>query len=43
VRCLCGVDEAFVRRVFEQLRWGAEDVEWDCYALAFEAALSVKK
>jgi hypothetical protein len=38
-----GVDEALVRRVFEQLRWGPEDYEWDCYALAFEAALSVKR
>jgi hypothetical protein len=37
-----GVDEEFVRRVFEQLRCGPEDFEWDCYALAFEAALSVK-
>lgn len=38
-----GIDEALVRRVFEQLRWGPEDSEWDCYALAFEAALSVKR
>jgi hypothetical protein len=37
------VDEAFVRRIFEQLRWGPEDFEWDYYALAFEAALSIKR
>jgi hypothetical protein len=43
VSMAAGVDEAFVRRVFEQLRYGPEDVQWDCYALAFEAALSVKK
>ena len=38
------VDGGFVRRVFEQLRLGADDVEWDSYALAFEAAYeSVKR
>ena len=40
---MIGVDEALVRSVFEQLRRGHEDYEWDCYALAFEAALSVKR
>ena len=40
---LMGVDETFVRRVFEQLRLGPEDFEWDCYSLAFETALSVKR
>lgn len=40
---MSGVDEGFVRRVFEQLKWGSEDIEWDCYALAFEAALNVKR
>lgn len=38
-----GVDGGFVRRVFEQLRWGPQDVEWDCLTLAFEAALGVKR
>jgi hypothetical protein len=38
-----GVDEALVRRLFEQLRWGPEDFEWDSYALAFEVALNVKR
>lgn len=38
-----GVDEAFVKRVFEQLRLGPDDVEWNCYSLAFEAALSIKR
>ncbi|KAI0067780.1 DUF1740-domain-containing protein [Artomyces pyxidatus] len=37
-----GVNIEFVRRVFEQCRSGAEDVEWDVLALAFEAAINVK-
>lgn len=38
------VDEGYVRRVFEQLRLGTEDVEWDSYALACEVAYgSVKR
>lgn len=37
------VDGVFVRRIFEQLRLGAEDVEWDSYALAFEAAYESAK
>jgi hypothetical protein len=38
-----GVDEAFVRRVFERLRWGPEDFEWLLYSLDFEAALNIKR
>lgn len=38
-----GVDEALIRRVFEQLRWGCEDFVWDSYALAFEGALNIKR
>ncbi|KAG9314260.1 NRDE-2, necessary for RNA interference-domain-containing protein [Chiua virens] len=37
-----GVNEEFVRAIFNQLRCGAEDYQWDVYALAFEAAVSVK-
>ncbi|KAL4070834.1 NRDE-2, necessary for RNA interference-domain-containing protein [Scleroderma citrinum] len=37
-----GVDREFVRAVFDQLRCGTEDYEWDTYALAFEAAASMK-
>ncbi|KAF9229150.1 hypothetical protein BS17DRAFT_771093 [Gyrodon lividus] len=36
------VNEEFVRAVFNQLRCGTEDYEWDVYALAFEAAGNVK-
>ncbi|KAH7912572.1 NRDE-2, necessary for RNA interference-domain-containing protein [Hygrophoropsis aurantiaca] len=39
---LCSVDEEFTRALFQQLRCGADDCEWDGYALAFEAALNVK-
>lgn len=37
------LDGDFVRRVFGQLRLGADDVEWDILALTFEAAVSVKR
>ncbi|KAJ6621607.1 NRDE-2, necessary for RNA interference-domain-containing protein [Mycena sp. CBHHK59/15] len=37
-----GVDVPFVRALFSQLRLGADDVEWDLLALAFEAASNVK-
>ncbi|KZP04494.1 hypothetical protein FIBSPDRAFT_843925 [Athelia psychrophila] len=36
------VDVGFVRRVFQQLKCGPQDSDWDCLTLAFEAALSVK-
>ncbi|EIW86838.1 hypothetical protein CONPUDRAFT_134183 [Coniophora puteana RWD-64-598 SS2] len=36
------VDVAFVRGVFQQLRFDDEDYEWDEYALAFEASINVK-
>lgn len=38
-----GVDQEFVRAVFDQLRCGIEDYEWDTYALAFEAAVNMKQ
>ena len=38
-----GVNQGFVRRVFEQCRMGGDDVEWDTLALAFEAAVNVKR
>lgn len=38
-----GVDQDVVRRVFSQCRLGNDDVEWDLLALAFEAAVGVKK
>jgi len=37
-----GFDVPFVRRVFEQLRRGNDDFEWDALALAFEAAVNMK-
>jgi NRDE-2, necessary for RNA interference len=37
------LDVHLVRRVFSQLRGVVEDVRWDSFALAFEAAVSVKK
>ncbi|THH18087.1 hypothetical protein EW146_g2843 [Bondarzewia mesenterica] len=37
-----GVNQDFVRRIFQQCRLGGDDVEWDVLALAFEAANSVK-
>ncbi|KAH0838206.1 NRDE-2, necessary for RNA interference-domain-containing protein [Lanmaoa asiatica] len=37
-----GVHEEFVRAIFNQLRCGAEDYQWDVYGLAFEASVSVK-
>ena len=40
---LQGIDQDFVRAVFKQLRCGTEDYGWDLYALAFEAALNVKR
>ena len=40
---LQGIDQDFVRAVFKQLRCGSEDYEWDLYALAFEAALNIKR
>lgn len=33
----------FVRRVFQQCRMGNDDMEWDSFAIAFEAALNMKK
>ncbi|KAF9022470.1 hypothetical protein BDZ89DRAFT_1102857 [Hymenopellis radicata] len=36
------VDQPYVRRIFKQLRIGANDWEWDVLSLAFEAALNVK-
>ncbi|KAK1228610.1 hypothetical protein PQX77_008204 [Marasmius sp. AFHP31] len=39
---VAGVDTEQVRRIFQQLRLGREDIEWDTLALAFEAALDVK-
>lgn len=38
-----GVNEEFVRAIFHQLRCGAEDHQWDVYAMAFEAAINVKR
>lgn len=38
-----GVNQELVRAVFDQLRCGTEDHEWDTYALAFEAAANVKQ
>lgn len=38
-----GVNQEFVRAVFDQLRCGTEDHEWDTYALSFEAAASMKR
>lgn len=38
-----GVQEEFVRAIFSQLRCGAEDYQWDVYALAFEASVNVKR
>jgi hypothetical protein len=40
---VAGVDVSFVRKVFEQCRMGDDDVEWDVLALAFEAAIDVKR
>ena len=39
---LHSVDQSIVRTVFRQLRFGADDIEWDSLALAFEATLNVK-
>ncbi|KAJ6604525.1 NRDE-2, necessary for RNA interference-domain-containing protein [Mycena vulgaris] len=39
---LKGVDVPFVRNVFNQLRLGNDDPDWDVFALAFEAVSSVK-
>ncbi|KAJ7169756.1 NRDE-2, necessary for RNA interference-domain-containing protein [Mycena filopes] len=39
---LDGVDTAFVRNIFDQLRLGNDDVQWDSFALAFAAASNVK-
>ncbi len=38
-----GVDQPYVRRIFQQLRHGVNDWEWDVLSLAFESALSVKR
>lgn len=38
-----GVNAEFVRAIFQQLRCGAEDYQWDVYALAFEASINVKR
>jgi hypothetical protein len=40
---LKGVDVPFVRNVFSQLRLVNDDQKWDTFALAFEAASSVKR
>lgn len=37
------LDANFVRQVFEQIRIGNNDYQWDCLTLAFEAAVDVKK
>ncbi|KIJ68583.1 hypothetical protein HYDPIDRAFT_24843 [Hydnomerulius pinastri MD-312] len=37
-----GVNEEFVKAVFNQLRCGMEDCEWDVHALAFESAVNAK-
>ncbi|TFY82820.1 hypothetical protein EWM64_g1196 [Hericium alpestre] len=37
-----GVNQEFVRGVFEQCKLTRDDVEWDTLALAFEAAVNVK-
>lgn len=38
------VDPSFVRESFKQMRTGLEDdVEWDMFALAYEAAINVKR
>ncbi|KAF7339574.1 Protein NRDE2 [Mycena sanguinolenta] len=39
---LDGVDVAFVKNVFDQLRLGNDDVHWDLLTLAFAAASNVK-
>ncbi|KAJ7293452.1 NRDE-2, necessary for RNA interference-domain-containing protein [Mycena rebaudengoi] len=39
---LHGVDAVFIRAVFNQLRLGADDVDWDILALAFEVASGIK-
>ena len=38
-----GVDEGFVRRVFQQLKCGPYDSHWDQLTLAFESAYNVKR
>lgn len=43
VKDIQGVPEEFVRAIFSQLRCGAEDYQWDVYALAFEASVNVKR
>jgi hypothetical protein len=43
VKDIQGVQEEFVRAIFGQLRCGAEDYQWDVYALAFEASVNVKR
>ncbi|KAI6007197.1 NRDE-2, necessary for RNA interference-domain-containing protein [Pisolithus albus] len=42
-RSVEGANWEFARAIFSQLRCGTEDHEWDIYALAFEAAVSVKQ
>ncbi|KAL0579360.1 hypothetical protein V5O48_002636 [Marasmius crinis-equi] len=42
VAAVMAKDVQQVRRVFQQLRLGPEDIEWDTLALAFEAASDVK-
>jgi len=37
------VDQKLLLRVFSQLRQSEEDFEWDSLALAFEAAINIKK
>ncbi|KAJ6509410.1 NRDE-2, necessary for RNA interference-domain-containing protein [Mycena vitilis] len=39
---LDGVDGTFVKNVFDQLRLGNDDVQWDIFSLAFAAASSIK-
>lgn len=43
VKDVQGMQEEFVRAIFGQLRCGAEDYQWDVYALAFEASVNVKR
>lgn len=38
-----GLNEKIVRSIFAQLRFEGDDSEWDTLALAFEAAISIKR
>lgn len=37
-----GLDHDYIRRIFAQLRFDTDDMEWDTLTLAFEAAINVK-